>query len=181
VICEHWATFSGVIWREDREFQSPVPNCEGPGAPVKFQEVVPSFRERTEKQNVFLFFLCRTRFQVLAVGLRSQDLAAQAVEGATAPESLDGVVQLPYLESLRQRKNLAHPSQCFLSGMEQPLDPLQAPIHLWVVGYGPPKILLVLICRSYSRNSGSCRRCAARWKGSAIGGIQAEMREMPHT
>jgi hypothetical protein len=22
-----------VIWREDREFQSPAPNCEGQGAP----------------------------------------------------------------------------------------------------------------------------------------------------
>jgi hypothetical protein len=46
------------------------------------------FVEENQKHILFLFFLCRRRFHVVVVVLRSQGLAAQAVEGSLCPKAL---------------------------------------------------------------------------------------------
>ena len=44
------------------------------------------FVAENQKHSLFLFFLCRRRFHVVVVFLRSQGLAAQAVEGSCCPK-----------------------------------------------------------------------------------------------
>ena len=46
------------------------------------------FVAENQKHSLFLFFLCRRRFHVVVVFLRSQGLAAQAVEGSCCPKAL---------------------------------------------------------------------------------------------
>jgi len=58
------------------------------GAPGDISTRCSFFVEENQKHILFLFFLCRRRFHVVVVVLRSQGLAAQAVEGSLCPKAL---------------------------------------------------------------------------------------------